>query len=216
MIRRIASLVAAALMAVGAAAAPAHAEDEIGLSRDGVAWAPELTTPLFDPAFRWIPGDVEERTFWVRNEGPSAGELSVDVLATDTQALLASPDFLLEARLGAGPWVEVLGGTTRVQPPVLDLPTDAATTITVRGTFRPETTAHMDEIAPFVVRVSMAEAGDIAGVEDDDGDAGAGALPDTGSAFGTGLLWLAAGLVGAGIALARPRRARPRQEVHHG
>lgn len=221
MIRRLASLVAAAVLAVGAAAAPAHADDQIGLSRDGVTWVRQLTTPLYEAGFTWIPGDVEERSFRVRNDGPSAGELSVDVVASDPQVLLASPDFLLEARVGAGPWVEVLPGTTRLQPAVLDVPRGADTSVTVRGTFRAEATAHMDEIAPFEVRVTLSEDGDVGGQEDgddegDDGEVAGGALPDTGGPFGIGVIWLAAGLIGAGIALVRPGRRRREEVVARG
>ncbi|MCR1783096.1 hypothetical protein KVF89_11165 [Nocardioides carbamazepini] len=213
MIRRLAALLAAAVLAVGAGAAPAHADDETGLSTDGVTWLPQLTAPLYDAAFRWVPGDVEERSFRVRNDGPSAGELSVEVLATDPAGLLASPDFHLEARVGQGPWTEVLVGTTRIQPTVLGVPRGGDTSVTVRGTFRPEATARFQEVAPFEVRVTMAETGEVAGVEDDGGGGvSGGALPDTGSPFGIGLIWIAAGLVGAGIALVRPGRHR-RQEV---
>jgi hypothetical protein len=211
MIRRLASLVAAAFVAVGATAAPAFADDEIGLSTDGVSWTHQLAAPLFAPGFLWVPGDVEERSFRIRNGGASAGELSVDVVATDPAGLLASPDFLLEARLGSGAWIEVPAGTTRLQPAVLDVPKGADTTVTVRGTFRPETTAHMDQVAPFDVRVTLSEDGDVAGNEasngnGDDGEVSGGALPDTGSPFGVGLVWLAAGLIGAGVALVRPTR----------
>ncbi|WP_436699899.1 hypothetical protein [Nocardioides sp. BYT-33-1] len=216
MIRRLAALVAAALLAVGAAAAPAYADDEIGLSTDGVTWLPQLTAPLYDSAFRWVPGDVEERSFRVRNDGPSAGELSVEVLAADPVGLLASPDLQLEARVGQGPWTEILAGTTKVQPTVLAVPRGADTSVTVRGTFRPETTTRFHEIADFEVRVTLAEDGEVAGVEDEGGDeagdVAGGALPDTGSPVGIGLIWLAAGLVGVGLALVRPARHR-RQEV---
>lgn len=220
MIRRLASLVAAAVVAVGVTAAPAFADDEIGLSTDGVTWSHQLAAPLFAPGFLWVPGDVEERSFRIRNGGPSAGEVTVDVVASDPAGLLASPDLLLEARLGSGAWVEVSAGTTRLQPAVLDVPKGADTTVTVRGTFRPETTAHMDEVVPFDVRVTLSEAGEVAGESsggdgDEDGEVSGGALPDTGSPFGVGPVWLAAGLIGAGIALVRPTR-RGRRGVARG
>ena len=211
MIRRLAPLVAAAVLAVGATAAPAHADDEVGLSLDGVSWANQLAAPLFDDDLRWAPGDTDAASFLVRNDGPSAGEVTVDVIAADPDGLLASDAFLLEARLGTGPWVEVLAGSTRLDPVLLDIAEGARTRITVRGTFDPQTTDHQDEIAPFQVRVTMAEDGDVAGVDESDGDVGgadAGGLPDTGSGFGIGLIWLAAGLIGAGFALVLPRRGR--------
>ncbi|MDQ6526847.1 hypothetical protein RB608_24705 [Nocardioides sp. LHD-245] len=217
MIRRLTLLVAAAALAVGAAAVPAYANDEMGLSTDGVTWTPSLTSPLYAAGFRWVPGDVEERSFRVRNDGPSSGGVTVDVVASDPAALLASPDFLLEARVGNGPWAELLAGTTRLQPAVLDVPRGVDTTVSVRGSFGPGATGHLDETASFEVRLTMSEDGDVAGV-DDDGEVGGqadGVLPETGSAVGTGLLWLAAGMIGAGLALARPRRDRGRAVVAH-
>lgn len=211
MIRRLAPLVVAAVLAVGATAAPAYADDEIGLSLDGATWLGQLSAPLFDDGLRWVPGDADDASFLVRNDGPSAGEVTVDVVAADPDGLLASDAFLLEARVGSGPWVEVLSGTTRLDSALLDIAEGARTRITVRGTFAPETTDHQDEIAPFLVRVTVAEDGDIAGVDESNGDVGGvddGTLPDTGSGFGIGLVWLAAGLIGAGFALVLPRRRR--------
>ena len=227
MIRRLATLVAAAVLAVGATVAPASADGEIGLSYDGSTWSNQLTTPLFDTAYRWSPGDVEERTFLVRNDGPSPGELTVDVLADDPAGLLSSADFKLEARLGSGAWVSVVGGTVKLQPTLIDVPRGAVTSVTVRGTFRPEATGAEDVLAPFLVRVTLSEDGDVAGVDAGKGDKGgkgggngevggeAAGLPDTGPVVGTGLLWLAAGLVGTGLALVR-RGRREREVRSHG
>lgn len=213
MIRSLAASAAVATLGVVGAAAPAFADDEIGVSRDGVSWSRQLDAPLFDEGFLWVPGDVEQESFLVRNDGPSAGEVTVDVLAEDPDGLLASDAFTLEARVGTGPWVEVLDGSTTPEPAVLDVPEGARTRVTVRGTFAPETTDHMDEVAPFRVRVTMSEDGDVGG-EDDGGDDGGDVggtddgLPDTGSPLGAGLVWAAAALIGAGIALVRPGRDR--------
>ncbi len=216
MIRSLAVTAALATLAVVGAAAPASADDEIGLSRDGVSWSRQLDAPLFDAGFLWVPGDVEQESFLVRNDGPSDGELAVDVLAEDPDGLLASDAFLLEARIGTGEWVEVNEGTTVLEPAVLDVPQGARSRVTVRGTFLPETTDHMDEIAPFRVRVTLSEDGDIGGEVDDDGDGngevgGQDALPDTGSPLGAGAIWIAAALIGAGIALVRPGRERGKE-----
>lgn len=220
MIRSLAVTAALATLAVVGAAAPASADDEIGLSRDGVSWSRQLDAPLFDEGFLWVPGDVEQESFLVRNDGPSDGELVVDVLADDPDGLLASDAFLLEARIGTGEWVEVAAGSTALAPTVLDVPEGGRTQVTVRGTFAAETTDHMDEIAPFRVRVTLSEDGDIGGEVDDDGDGGGevggqDALPDTGSPLGAGVVWVAAALIGAGIALVRPGRER-RREVARG
>jgi len=208
MIRRLASLLAAAALAVVVTAAPASAADEVGVSQDGVTWSSQLTAPLFANGFLWVPGDVEERSFHVRNDGPSRAEVVVDVVAADPAGLLASPDLLLEARVGSGPWAEIQAGATRLQPARLHLPRGARTTITVRGSFRPETTASMDQVAPFEVRVTMSDARKVAGAGAV-GQQGGGVLPDTGSGMGVGLLALGAALVGAGAALVRRRGERP-------
>ncbi len=216
MIRSLAASAALATLGVVGAAAPASADDEIGLSRDGVSWTRQLDAPLFDDAFLWVPGDVEEESFLVRNDGPSDGELVVDVVAEDPDGLLASDAFLLEARVGTGEWVEVNVGTTDLTPAVLDVPEGQRSRVTVRGTFAPETTDHMDEIAPFRVRVTLSEDGDVGGEDDDDGEVGGqDGLPDTGSPLGAGVIWVAAALIGAGIALVRPTRDR-RREVARG
>lgn len=218
MIRSLAATAALATLVVVGAAAPASADDEIGLSRDGVSWSHQLDAPLFDDAFVWVPGDVEQESFLVRNDGPSDGELAVDLLAEDPDGLLASEAFLLEARVGTGEWVEVGAGTTAVTPTVLDVPEGARTRVTVRGTFQPETTDHMDEIAPFRVRVTLSEGGDVGGEDDGNGGGEVGgqdALPDTGSPLGSAVIWVAAALIGAGIALVRPGREN-RKEVARG
>lgn len=218
MIRSLAAAAALATLVVVGAAAPASADDEIGLSRDGVSWSRQLDAPLFDDAFLWVPGDIEQESFLVRNDGPSDGELAVDVSSEDPDGLLASDTFLLEARVGTGEWVEIVAGTTAMTPTVLDVPEGARTRITVRGTFRPETTDHMDEIAPFRVRVTLSEDGDIGGETEGNGGGEVGgqdALPDTGSPLGSGVIWVAAALIGAGIALVRPGREN-RREVARG
>lgn len=219
---RLAALATAAVLVVGGAAAPVHADGEIGLSEDGVTWTTSLVDPIFEPEFRFMPGDVEERGFQVRNDGPSDGVLTVDVLASDPDALLANDDFLVEAQVGAGPWTNVEPGTTRAATE-LKIPQGAQTDVRIRATFVLESTSE-DEIIPFSVRLTMSEDGEVGGVDagggDGDGDAGGagevggvddGILPDTGSPFGLGLIWLAAGLIGAGLALALPRRARDRE-----
>lgn len=219
MIRSLAVTAALATLGVVGAAAPASADDEIGLSRDGVSWSRQLDAPLFDDAFLWVPGDVEEESFLVRNDGPSDGELAVDVLSDDPDGLLASDAFLLEARVGTGEWVEIDAGTTVLDPTVLGLPQGARSRVTVRGTFLPETTDHMDDIAPFRVRVTLSEEGEVGGEVEGNGDGEVGgtgdALPDTGSPLGAGVIWIAAALIGAGVALVRPGRDR-RKEVPRG
>lgn len=213
MLRRLAVLVTTALAVVATAAAPAHADDEIGLSTDGVTWAEQLSAPLFAPGFRIVPGDAESRTFRVRNDGPSAGLLTVDVDSADPDGLLGSGDLAIEARVGAGPWQPVAAGTTRTATR-LKVAEGAQTTVTIRASLDWAST-RQDETVPFSVRLQLSEDGDVGGIDegngnghgDGDGEVGGESegLPATGSAVAPGLLWLAAGLVGAGLALVRRR-----------
>ncbi|QSR26745.1 hypothetical protein CFH99_14020 [Nocardioides aromaticivorans] len=224
MIRRlVAPIVSVAVATVTLAAAPAHADDEIGLSRDGVSWSSELTAPLFEPSFRFVPGDQEVRSFRVRNDGPSAGVLTVDVVASDPDLLLADDDFTLEARIGNGAWLPVEAGTTRAATE-LEVAEGAQTRVSVRATFDWDSTRQVDSV-PFRIELTLSEDGDVGGVDEGDGDgSGSGdgdggqvggvqdGLPGTGSAVAPGLLWLAAALVGTGLALVRRRDRRDRDE----
>lgn len=216
--RRLATVVTAAVLAVGAAAAPANA-NEIGLSEDGVTWTDSLVEPIFEPDFVFVPGDVEVRSFKARNDGPSDGVLTVDVIASDPDDLLANDDFVVEAQVGAGPWVNVEPGSTRARTE-LKIAQGGQTDIRIRATFVPESTSELTVI-PFRVRLTMSEDGDVGGVDNGGGDGNGGgdvggvdngALPDTGSPIDMMFLWIAAGLVGAGLALVLPRRRR-REEV---
>ncbi|WP_418063229.1 LPXTG cell wall anchor domain-containing protein [Pimelobacter simplex] len=215
MFRRLAALATTAVAVVATAAAPAHADDEIGLSTDGVTWAEQLSAPLFAPGFRIVPGDAESRTFRVRNDGPSAGLLTVDVDSADPDGLLGSGDLTIEARVGAGAWQPVAAGTTRTATR-LKVAEGAQTTVTVRATFDWDST-RQDQSVPFSVHLQLSEDGEVGGVDEGNGNGngngdGGGevggeseGLPATGSAVAPGLLWLAAGLVGAGLALVRRR-----------
>lgn len=202
--KRVVLAVVAALCAlVTLGAASAHgATDEISLSRDGVTWASELTSPLFTDTFAFVPGDEETRSFRVRNAGPTAGALKVTVVTSDGGALLASPEFALEARVGAGPWVTVGNGTTPLQPATLSIPKGAQTTVAVRGTFAPSATGQKQMVVPFQVHLSLSDKSAV-------GNSGgaAGGLPQTGLLIDRGVLWLAMALIGAGCALVSSRRA---------
>lgn len=217
MIRRLASIGAAAAAVVALAAAPAHADDEIGLSQDGVTWTETLGAPLFDPGFRFVPGDVETRSFRVRNQGPSAGLLTVQVLAADPSALLLADDFTIEAQVADGPWVDVEAGTTPVRTE-LKVARNAQTQVAIRATFDPDSTRQLQQV-PFRVLLTLEEDGSVGGIDqgggDGDGDGSVGGvedggLPATGAAVAPGLVWLAAGLIGGGMALVR---RRSREEV---
>jgi len=88
-------------------ASPAVAADELGLSLDGIHWKSSISTPLFDPSFRWVPGDSETATFYVRNQGGSLGDLTVDVLGPTADGLIESGDLHVTAKGGGGKWTNV-------------------------------------------------------------------------------------------------------------
>ena len=90
-------------------ATPAVAADEIGLSSDGFSWGSTLPQPLFDPAFRWVPGDRETASFWVRNQSgdgalldqpPSAHTLTTPFFPLDLYQRDAARARQLAAQLG--------------------------------------------------------------------------------------------------------------------
>jgi hypothetical protein len=96
----------AILLAATMAAVPtaAQAGDRVGLSTDGVTWAATLSPPLFDPNFRWVPGDRQESSFWVRNQSTDDATLDIAVLGSAIDALMETGDLDVEVRAGNGPW----------------------------------------------------------------------------------------------------------------
>ncbi len=186
------------LLAVPGAAAAA---DEIGLSRDGRTWSAELAEPLFDPAFRWVPGDVETASFLVRNQAADTGDLTIDVIGTRVDTLLETGDLEVATRAGDGDWVAVSEpGTHRLSRTTVAA--GAQERVDVRVSFDPASTnaSQLTQLAlRFTVRLSDSRAGS---------DAGAGLLPDTGAPRVAGLLVVAVGAVVGGLVLASRKENR--------
>lgn len=122
-----------AVVVMAMAAVPAHA-DQTAVSRDGRHWAAGLDQPLFDPSVRWVPGDAAEATFWVRNQGESAGVLTLAVDSADEDRLLAGGWVRLSARTTGGSWVVLARTGTRY---VLDgaVPAGGTQPVTVRAAY---------------------------------------------------------------------------------
>ncbi|MCW2815595.1 MAG: hypothetical protein JWN84_3050 [Nocardioides sp.] len=100
-----------ATSALALSAAPAHAEGEpLGLSYDSVTWSDSLGVPLFDPDVRWVPGDVRTARFFVRNQQPDAGDLSVVIERAAQRDLVDSGWLAISARAGSQPWTTVSDG----------------------------------------------------------------------------------------------------------
>lgn len=73
----------------GAGAAPGE-EDALRLSADGATWATGLPASLFGPDALVVPGATVARDLWVRNDGPTAARVLVD-LAADVDPAVDRP-----------------------------------------------------------------------------------------------------------------------------
>ncbi len=191
----------------------AHASDEIGLSLDGRTWTSELRRPLFEPAMRWVPGDSETRSLWVRNQGPTGASMRLAVRSTDLDGLLERDDILISARVRGGSWVPLHDGGAGRTLTEGALAQGDRLRLDVRVAFVAAATngSEVDKLPlDFVVRLTQARPG---GGEGNSDGGGSGDLPATGAAVEPWLLWLAAGLIGSGLALLVARR-REEEETH--
>lgn len=204
------ALSAAVLLAAVAGAPPAHAADEIGLSPDGSTWYDALHRPLFDPERRWVPGDAESASFYVRNEGTSAARLTIEVRSADGAGLLAGDDIEITARTASGRWLAVENGiaSSSLTDRAIEQGGQVRVDVKVRFIWRAPN-GSMSERLPLDFEVRLVQA-------PPDGDNGSddptGVLPDTGSAVSRLVVWLGAILVGIGLAFIAAAR-RTRREV---
>lgn len=220
--RSAASLGFGMLLALASVASPASAADEVGLSADGVTWTDELRAPLFDPAERWVPGDRQRQTFYVRNDGPTAAHLRVQVLAADEDALLGDDRLTLTARVGAGAWQELSADTGELTLPRERLDRRGVARVDLLADLDWEASnATMTDALPVDLRIRLSEdtgpgspAGEPgsgpgsgpgsspgSGTGDEQQGAVGGVLPSTGADISHLVVWLAAILVGIGSAL---------------
>lgn len=204
-----------ALLALLLVPAPADAAGQVVVSADGQTWTPSLTTPLFDPAVRWVPGDARTATFHVGNRAADAGTLALVVTADDAHALIARDDITLAVRRGSGPWVDV---RTDGQPHRLaggDLAAGADTRLAIRATFAPAS-RNLSQLRslPLSFDVVLSESTTTVSPPTDPGHGGSGGhgglLPDTGGVelwvLLAGLLLLALGAIVVRTATFPPRK----------
>jgi len=211
--------------AIWLTATPAIAAEEIGLSSDGVSWGSTLSQPLFDPAFRWVPGDRETASFWVRNQSRDPALLDVSILGTSIDSLMETGDLSVTVAAESG------GGTSTTTTGRHELLSSRA--VRPGQTERIDVTVAIDPASTnqsqikaldlrFEVRLTQ-DAGndesddtgaDDVNRDDDDGDGSDdsdenGFLPGTGGAapwlLPAGLLGVAAGLLA--VAVTRRREA---------
>lgn len=186
---------------------PAWAANEAGLSLDGRAWSSSLSGPLFDADTRWVPGDMETRSFLVRNQGATGSVLTVTVDSGDADRLLALDDIELSARSANGPWVSVHNGQPSQRLTKQILARTGQTRVDLRADFRPESINRSQRKAlglTFVITLTQAMTGGAS----PDGISGnnAGNLPQTGATIEPWMTWTAAALIGAGLLLVGRRR----------
>lgn len=191
-------------------ATPAHAADELALSRDGQSWTSSIDAPLFDESMRWVPGDTESAQFFVRNQGGTPGDLTVDVISSRAGRLMDSGDLHITAKGGGGTWSSVSKGGTHRLLSSPDIADGAVVPITVTVAFDADSTSITQlRSTSFTLRVTLSESARTGG---GDGD-GNGLLPDTG-APATWIAGLGALLVGVGLAFVARRRARKEADAH--
>ncbi|WP_229051186.1 LPXTG cell wall anchor domain-containing protein [Aeromicrobium sp. Leaf350] len=190
---------------------PAHAADEIGVSVDGSTWMPAITAPLFDPAMRWIPGDDETRTFYVRAQGPSAATMSIEALTPAGDPFLES-DIDLSVRVDGGAWVALDPAQVAQDLTVRPVPVGDVVTVDVRAFFDPASTnVTQARQLPLQFRITLAEA--FPSDANPAGNAGSGSLPTTGAQVGLDLFLLGLLTCAAGGAVLAARR---KGEEQHG
>jgi hypothetical protein len=96
--------IAAAASTIALWPSGASASSELGLSNDGVTWSSTLPSPLFDSGFRWVPGDRQQESFWVRNMSTDDAVLDITLIGSAIDSLMQTGDLDIEVRAGDGPW----------------------------------------------------------------------------------------------------------------
>jgi hypothetical protein len=198
----------------------ATAADELGLSNDGATWSASLPSPLFDSTFRWVPGDRQQTSFWVRNQSGDKALLDITVLGSSVDSLLETGDLEVEVRAGTGPWhaTQQVGSHKLISS--ISVAAGQKEKVTVAVDFDSASTNHSQVKKynlNFEVRLTQdASGGNHLGHHDGDGSNGQhhkdknGDLPGTG-----GLPWwvlpLGTVLTGGGIAVVAGAR---KERIH--
>ena len=206
----LALLLAFGLVLVGAP--PASAADEIGLSRNGVTFSASLSDSLFDPAFIWVPGDIESETFYVRNQGDATARLTMDILGEQVSDLIASGDLRVTAA-GGGNETTVSDAAEHRLLTIPNVEVDQIVPITVTVAFDEASTNETQLLSSdLTFRINLKQTSAVLGEgaeEDDDG-----LLPDTGAQAPLWLAALAAIGIGSGAALISRRRTHTEGASH--
>lgn len=211
---RIISLTAAILLI----ATPAVAAEEIGLSTDGVSWGSTLSQPLFDAGNRWVPGDRETASFWVRNQSDDPALLDIAILGSSVDSLMETGDLSVAVSAASG------GGSSTTKTGRHELLSSRA--VEPGQTERIDVTVALDSASSnmsqvkaldlrFEVRLTQdapasdQDSGDDGDDSDDSGDDRNGILPGTGGPAGWPLLAGLFGLCVGWLLVAASRRMGP-------
>ncbi|WP_332643203.1 LPXTG cell wall anchor domain-containing protein [Aeromicrobium sp.] len=182
----------------------AHAADELGLSRDGVTWASELPGGLFDDAFRWVPGDSETESFYVRNQGPSDSVMVIEARSADSDELLSNDDIELRVRVDGGTWVDLQNGEPSKSLSQQSIGEDDVVHVDVNATFDPASTNQsQSKTLDLTFTVALADS-----LQGDGGDSGDDLLPGTGAQVSSWLVIAAGVMLTLGVRLVRRRESR--------
>jgi len=192
---------------------PASAANEIGLSRNGVTFTSSLSGSLFDPAFVWVPGDVESETFYVRNQGGDTARLTVDILGKQVSELIESGDLHVTATSGSQATTVSSAGDHRLLT-VPDVQADQIVPVKVTVAFDEASTNETQLLSSeLTFRINLKQTSAVLGEGDGDDD-GNGLLPDTGASTPLWLAGLAAICIGTGAALISRRRTHTEGAFH--
>lgn len=229
--RLLASLTLTAAL-LGAGTAPASAAGELGLSPDGVTWSAALPAPIFDPSFRWVPGDVETGVFYVRNQSSDPGVLDLTMMASQVTDLIDTGDLTVEARVGAGDFVGVDTAGPHLLVEGAPVPSGGVRRIAVRVSFDPASTnASQEKVLDLRFRVRLSQDSSVApptqpegpdgggGVEGPGGADGDGDLPATGSGVHPWMFLVSGLSIALGVLLARRSSRNDTtlpEGAHHG
>lgn len=231
MSRGLAALVAVVAAATGTILVPSAAAEaatpEIVVSRDGVNFAPDMSTQLFDDLGKVVPGDAVSASLWLRNQSGTSALVRVAV----DDLLISSPELAtamtLSSTLNGFTYASSLsslsdcqvvveaqtvpaGSTVRVDFEVLM--SDATSGLTGQGenaSLGFVVTAHEWAAGPFPDDNGCST---LAGGDPDDPDGGVPQLPFTGADVTTALA-VAGGLIVLGALFAAARRRRRDDET---
>ncbi len=135
-------------------AVAAQQQPALSLSRDGQRWAAWLDRPLFEPSRRWVPGDTQTATVWVRNLSSSPADLDLRVLGGGGGSAGAFRDLELSVAVGGMPVVLDSGHVSRLAALTGPTRVDLTLTLPARATDRAQ-----QRVTAVSLRVGLTHVG---------------------------------------------------------